>query len=42
ENSSVNMADEMVNMIEAQRAFQLNARVVQTADQIDEMVNNLR
>ncbi len=42
ENSSVNMADEMVSMIEAQRAFQLNARMVQTADQIDEMVNNLR
>lgn len=42
ENSNVNMADEMVNMIEAQRAFQINARMVQTADQIDETVNNLR
>lgn len=42
ENSNVDMADEMVNMIEAQRAFQINARMVQTADQIDETVNNLR
>lgn len=42
ENSNVDMADEMVNMMEAQRAFQMNARMVQTADQIDETVNNLR
>lgn len=42
ENSSVELGDEMVDMMMTQRAFQMNAKVVQTADQIDEMVNNLR
>ena len=42
EVSSVDLSDEMVEMIQAQRAFQLNSRVVQTADQIDEIINNLR
>lgn len=42
EFSNVNLGDEMVDMIQAQRAFQLNSRVVQTADQLDEVINNLR
>ncbi len=42
ENSNVELSDQMVNMIQAQRSFQMNARVVQTADQIDEIINNLR
>ena len=42
ENSNVELSDQMVNMIQAQRSFQMNARVVQTADQLDEMINNLR
>lgn len=42
ENSSVDLGEEMVEMMTAQRAFQLNSKMVQTADQIDEMVNNLR
>lgn len=42
EMSSTNMTDEMIAMMESQRAFQLNARMIQTADQIEEMVNNLR
>ena len=42
EGSTANMTDGMVAMMESQRAFQLNARLVQTADQIEEMVNNLR
>ncbi len=42
ENANVQLVDQMVNMIQAQRSFQMNARVVQTADQIDEMTNNLR
>lgn len=42
ENSATDMGSEMVEMITAQRAFQMNSRVVQTADEIDEMVNNLR
>lgn len=42
ENSNVNLADEMVGMIVTQRAYQANAKMVQTADQLEEIVNNLR
>ncbi|MDK2812931.1 MAG: flagellar basal-body rod protein FlgG [Clostridiales bacterium] len=42
EQSQVSLADEMVNVIEAQRAFQMNAKMVQTADNIEELINNLR
>lgn len=42
EMSGVELAAEMVNMISAQRGFQFNTRVVQTADAMDEMINNLR
>lgn len=42
EGSGVQLADEMTNMIVTQRAYQLSARVVQTADQIEELANNLR
>lgn len=41
EVSNVSMVDEMVNLMLAQRAYQLNARVVQTADQLMETANNL-
>ena len=33
ENSNVNMAEELVNLITAQRAFEVNSRAVRTADQ---------
>lgn len=42
ENSNVELSDQMVNIIQAQRSFQMNSRVVQTADEIQEMINNLR
>lgn len=42
EFSGVDLGKEMVNMITQQRAFQMNARVVQTADQISDLINNLR
>ena len=42
ESSSVNLADEMVMVIQSQRAFQFSARLVQTADDLEEIVNNLR
>lgn len=42
EQSAVELADEMVGVITAQKAYQLNARMVQTADQLEEIVNNLR
>lgn len=42
EVSNVSMTEEMVNMMTAQRAFQLNSRVVQVADQMLETINNMR
>ncbi|MCL2056395.1 MAG: flagellar hook-basal body protein [Oscillospiraceae bacterium] len=42
ENSSVEIAHEMVSMIEAQRAFSFNSRMVQTADEVEQIVNSLR
>ena len=42
EGSNVSIADEMVNMITAQRSYETNAKVVQAADQMMQSVNNLR
>lgn len=42
EASTVDMGDGMISVIEAQRAFQMNGRIVTTADQLEEMINNLR
>ena len=42
ENSGVTMMDEMVNMIAAQRSYQISARVLQTADENEQTINNLR
>lgn len=42
ELSGVELSKQMVEVIEAQRAFQMNSRVVQTADQIADELNNLR
>ena len=42
EQSGTNLSDEMAAMIRAQRAYQVSARVVTTADQIEEIVNSLR
>lgn len=42
EFSSVDLSTEMTEIINAQRAFQMNSRVVQTADQIANELNNLR
>jgi flagellar basal body rod protein FlgG len=41
EGSNVNLSEEMVNMITSQRGLQLNSRLVQTADSIESMVNEL-
>jgi flagellar basal-body rod protein FlgG len=41
ESSNVNMGDEMVTLMLAQRAFELNARVVQAADQMLSITNGL-
>lgn len=42
EMSRTDMSNEMVRLLESQRAFQFNSRVVTTADQIEEIINNLR
>ncbi len=42
EGSNVNIVDEMVNMITAQRAYETNSKVIQTADQMLQSTNNLR
>lgn len=42
ERSNVDMNTEMADLMLAQRAYQLNARVLQASDQILESINNLR
>lgn len=42
ESSNVNIVDEMINMIAAQRAYETNSKVVQTADQMLQSANNMR
>jgi len=42
EASSVEIAEEMVKMIQIQRAFQFNSKVIQTSDEIEQTINSLR
>lgn len=42
ESSNVNIVDEMINMISAQRSYELNSKAVQAADQMLQVLNNLR
>lgn len=42
EASNANIADEMVKVIQAQRAFQSNLTVIRTADEIESYINQLR
>jgi flagellar basal-body rod protein FlgG len=42
ETSNVNIVDEMVNMITAQRAYEMNSKAIQAADQLLQYTNNLR
>lgn len=42
EVSNVDMNEEMTNLMLAQRAYQLSARVIQVSDQILDTINNLR
>jgi flagellar basal-body rod protein FlgG len=42
ELANVEMIDEMSALVMAQRAYQLNARVLQASDQVLETINNLR
>lgn len=42
EMSNVRVVDEMVNMIIAQRAYEINAKAIQTADDMGGIANNLK
>ena len=42
EQSAVELSTEMVDAIVSQRAFQINAKMVQTADELEQVINNLR
>jgi len=42
EMSNVNVAEEMVNMITGQRAYELNSKAIQTSDEMLQVVNNLK
>lgn len=42
ESSNVNIVDEMVNMITAQRAYETNSKVIQASDQMLQSINNMR
>ncbi len=42
EGSNVSVADEMVNLIVAQRAYESNSKVITTSDTMMELANNLK
>lgn len=42
ESSNVNIVDEMVGMITAQRAYETNSKVIQASDQMLQSINSLR
>ena len=42
ESSRTDVSTEMINMIETQRAFQMNSRVITVADEMENIINTLR
>jgi flagellar basal-body rod protein FlgG len=42
EKSNVNVVDEMVELIVAQRAFEINSKAIRTAEQMMELANNIK
>jgi len=42
EGSNVNVAEELINMVMAQRAFELNSKVIRTSDDIMAAMNQMR
>lgn len=42
ESGNVDMAVEMTRIIESQRAYQMTMKMIQTADEIEQTINNLR
>ncbi len=42
EGSNVNLIAEMSSLMQAQRGYQFNAKVIQTADELENIANTLR
>ena len=42
EMSNVKVVDEMVNMIVAQRAYEMNSKAITTSDEMSQIANNLK
>ena len=42
EMSNVNVVEEMVNMIKAQRAYEINSKAIQAADEMLQVANNVK
>ena len=42
EGSNVNIVDEMINMISAQRAYETNSKVIQASDQMMQTAVNIK
>src|SRR5699024_7687535 len=42
EASNVQVVDEMVKMISAQRAYEINSKVIQTSDEMLQLIGNLK
>jgi flagellar basal-body rod protein FlgG len=42
EASNVDLASAMVNVIDAQRSFQMDSRAIQTQDQLMQIANEIR
>ncbi len=42
ELSNVEVSNEMVKLIETQRAYSMSLKMVQTSNEIEEVINNLR
>jgi flagellar basal-body rod protein FlgG len=42
ENSNVNVVEEVTNLITAQRAYEMNSKVIQTSDEMMNTVSQLR
>ena len=40
ETSNVNVVEELVNMIETQRAYEMNSKAISTSDQMLQFINN--
>ncbi|MCF1196859.1 flagellar basal body rod C-terminal domain-containing protein, partial [Mangrovimonas futianensis] len=41
ETSNVNIAEELVNMIQTQRAYEINSKVITTSDQMLQKLSQL-